>query len=99
MNLPAAISSSSSRTKCSLPLRSGVADHHGRGRAAGHQTGVAGGRLTKLRNELAGGDLEFVEQNEVLVASQIGSSRPPWPRPRRRSPDRCSRRETYKASQ
>src|SRR5580704_6195714 len=47
----------------------GVADHHGRGRAAGHQTGVAGGRLTQFRDELAGGDLEFVEQNEVLVAS------------------------------
>jgi hypothetical protein len=40
----------------------GVADDHGRGCATRHQTGVSGGGLTQLRNELAGRDLELVDQ-------------------------------------
>ena len=51
-----------------LGHHAGVADDHGRRRAACDESGVAGGRLTKICDELAGRDLELVDQDEVLVA-------------------------------
>ena len=46
----------------------GVANHHRRGRAARHQSGVARGQLTQLGDKFSRRDFQFVDQDEMFVA-------------------------------